>query len=358
MAAIVVKGVRPTKKAETPPPFYITHTTSSMPSYCYTCGRLVGSRKIKNAKSAGTQSKYCSDKCKAHKPSASPTSLDRVIEDALFHLLHDKAIPEVVASLPANVRETYHHAAPEEGKVKEVEDTRKRSSRKGDHRVLVPCSLVETVVFGRESNVSRAQGRRRRAKDAKADVTETKVEEDGYDEEKLLATLGRLRVAREKEAASESEDESSDDDADDGVPLDAAPSGVTQEQLDEKRIEGQKKAEQRERVRNACRRAVIFGLREPVGENGSDDAEVKTHKKMASTDSAGKDMDDWTSEEDTRKGKKGKKGKGAHTKGTSGAAGDERSSGFATIDGERRKLCEAMMRGDIVEPSFAKGEWG
>ncbi|KAG8625670.1 hypothetical protein KVT40_006071 [Elsinoe batatas] len=419
MAAIVVKGVRPTRMAETPPPYYLTSTTGPPPAYCYTCGRLVGSRKIRNAKSSATPSRYCSDRCKAHKPSPSSTgisssaaasfSLDRVIEDALFLLLSDKDIPDVVASLPPKVRE--HHpthptidpspfapnddSAPSSSPppvppppVPTIEDTRKRSSRKGDHRLLVPCSLVETVVFGRASNVSRGQGRRRRARDAKEGHHDrsslgSKGKEDEYDEAQLLATLGRLRTGNgqrptqnrakvpEKgegsETSASSEDESgTDDETDvhDPAKGQGEKSTATQEELDEKRKQGQKRAEQRERVRNACRRAVVFGLREPGSSTSSSvGTEAKGRGKSPSADVSAKekDMDDWTSSDSGgggRKGKKGRKVKGGGGKAGGGAQGGKGSEGFVKVDGERRKLCEAVMRGEIVEPSFAKGEWG
>jgi hypothetical protein len=32
--------------------------------------------------------------------------------------------------------------------------------------------------------------------------------------------------------------------------------------------------------------------------------------------------------------------------------------GFAVDEGEERKKCEALMQGKVVEPSFAKGDWG
>ncbi|PNS19782.1 hypothetical protein CAC42_7749 [Sphaceloma murrayae] len=363
MAAIVVKaqpspffpqqilnsrgrpGVRPTKQADTPPPFYLTSGSGDEPSYCYTCGRVVGGRKLKNAKSSGTQSKYCSDRCKAHKPSASPSSLDRAIEDTIHLLLLDREIGEIVEGL-GGVRGLSREVGIE------VEDTRKRGG-KGDHRVLVPCSLVETVVFGRQSNVSRGQGRRRRARDAK--VEEKGKNDVDYDEEKLLATLGRLRVAEKKAGGVEDEDSGTEGDSDEGGGGETAGTDVTQESLDEKRREGQRRAEERERVRNACRRAVIFGLREPGSAGAAAGEDFKGHKKGLSNGSITKPTDDWSSDDDTRKGKKGKRGKGS--KSTNGETDAKKDRGYVMVDGERRRLCEAYMRGEIVEPSFAKGEW-
>lgn len=345
--------------ANTPPPLYMTAIPGEEPSYCHTCGRVVGSRKLKSAKSSATPSRYCSDKCKFHKPSSSATSIDRAIEDVIYQLLEDKEIAEITKGLPQQVLQ-FHVAG--EG-TKAIEDTRGRGMKKGDHRVLVPCSLVETVVFGRASNVSRGQGRRRRARDALGEVKAVK-DDDAYDEEKLLATLGRLKVANQpKKEEVPSESESSDDEeadlTDEGVPLEGAEK-VTQETLDLRRKEGQRRAEQRERVRNGCRRAVIFGLREPgqyakVPEAVEDPS--KGHKKGLSTGSASK-MDDWSSEDEGRKGKKGKKGKNSGPKTHTDPQDAKQSKGYAVVDGERRKLCEAIMKGEVIEPSFAKGEWG
>lgn len=72
----------------------------------------------------------------------------------------------------------------------------------------------------------------------------------------------------------------------------------------QKRREGQKRAEQKEMVRAAARRAVVFGLQR---QSGSDRASSKLE----------------------------------HHDGPSA----------------EKKLCEAFMNGAVVEPSYAKGDW-
>ena len=97
----------------------------------------------------------------------------------------------------------------------------------------------------------------------------------------------------------------------------------------QKRREGQKRADERELVRCAARRLCAFG--------------VAVNSMMEGED--GKE-----------KGAKGKgKGKGKEKGGGSGnGSGDGRGGGGQ----ERKKKCEAIMSGNVVEASFAKGEWG
>lgn len=92
----------------------------------------------------------------------------------------------------------------------------------------------------------------------------------------------------------------------------------------QKRREGQKRADERELVRCAARRLCAFG--------------VVVDKLVA-----GEDAKD--------KGAKGK-GKG---KGKGGVSGDDSGGGGGE---EHRKKCEAVMSGNVVEASYAKGEWG
>ena len=88
----------------------------------------------------------------------------------------------------------------------------------------------------------------------------------------------------------------------------------------QKRLDGQKRADEREMVRCAARRLCAFGV------VVDDPIEAKT------------------------KGAKGKgKGKGKQKGGNDSDDGAEQ---------EHRKKCEAIMSGSVVEASYAKGEWG
>ena len=97
-------------------------------------------------------------------------------------------------------------------------------------------------------------------------------------------------------------------------------------ELQQKRLEGQKRAEEREQVRCAARRLCAFGI------------EVETPD-------IGREAKD--------RGTKGKrKGKGIKDKGV--YDGDDDGGGQQRI----MKKCEAVMSGNVVEASYAKGEWG
>lgn len=104
---------------------------------------------------------------------------------------------------------------------------------------------------------------------------------------------------------------------------------------DDKRREGMLRASQRERVRNACRRAVVFGLPPP---NTIDPST--------------------TSRTDTKAQPKDEEGGGG---GKSGKAGRRKRGGSSSGDDTSTRApprCEAIMRGAVVEPSYAKGDWG
>ena len=81
----------------------------------------------------------------------------------------------------------------------------------------------------------------------------------------------------------------------------------------EKRLEGQKKAEEREMVRRAARRAIVFGIIET--EDSPPPLKPPSKKEKAKTNDAPADQE------------------------------------------PRRRKCEALMQGALVEPSFAKGNW-
>ena len=94
----------------------------------------------------------------------------------------------------------------------------------------------------------------------------------------------------------------------------------------QKRLEGQKRAEERESVRCAARRLCAFGV-VVDGLVGGGDAKGKGAKG---------------------KGKGKEKGKGGRV--GDGAGDDE--------GGQERRKCEAVMSGSVVEAGYAKGEWG
>lgn len=144
--------------------------------------------------------------------------------------------------------------------------------RKGDRRNMITCDEIEAIVFDRKVAAVKTPD----------EQTSDEFEEDPY--------------------ASEKEIPAGD--------LQGKPPNPTGPGSEEKRQEGQKRAEEREMVRRAARRAVVFGF--PLDEK-----------------------------EEVRKDGKTK------------PAADQRASS----DEAPRRKCEALMNGHVVEPSFAKGNW-
>ena len=133
--------------------------------------------------------------------------------------------------------------------------------RKGDHRTMITCDEIENVVFQRITE----------KKDGTAVVEADDDEVDPY-------------------AVSDQE----------GMDSQGNKPNPTGPGSSEKRQEGQKRAEEREMVRRAARRAVVFGF--PI-------------------------------------------------------AADETKPQFESPPEAPRQKCEAVMSGKVVEPSFAKGNW-
>ncbi|KAL1799727.1 hypothetical protein ACET3X_000069 [Alternaria dauci] len=340
---------RPSKHAVTPPPLYLT-VGDTVP-YCHSCGRVISERrKTQNA----TEVKYCSTRCRNNKPGP----IDRKIE-ATFAALLNGASPE---SLKENAgadpvkksaeTDTAHEDEEKGGKGGKGKNGHKKkfskNTIKGDHRIIVECSTVEEIVFQREKDPEKVYGRR---KNRKARFVVEKPEDwksvDMVDQPASTTTATTTATTSAAAATTtttqpQPQDYTSDEDtvsdsdheASGGIILepttstdpDPAPtpdntteygygSGKVRPPQDQndvngsvggekgwaerihetdemklKRREGQRKAEEREKVRQAARRGCAFGFTVPE-------------------------------------------------------------------EAEKRK-CEAVMKGVVVESSFAKGEWG
>jgi hypothetical protein len=330
---------RPSKHAVTPPPLYLT-VGDTVP-YCHSCGRVISERrKTANA----TEVKYCSSRCRNNKPGP----IDRKIE-ATFAALLNGASPE---SLKENAgadpikkggeMDNAHEEEEKGGKGGKGKNGHKKkfskNSIKGDHRIIIECSTVEEIVFQREKDPEKVYGRR---KNRKARFVVEKPEDwksvDMVDQPASTTTASTPTAQQhhpEDPTSSEGEDTVSDSDneAEGGVVLEpiktpSADAGLPdtveygygsgkvrppQDQNDVngsvggekgwaerihetdemklKRREGQRKAEEREKVRQAARRGCAFG--------------------------------------------------------------------FTVPDEAEKRKCEAVMKGVVVESSFAKGEWG
>lgn len=246
---------RPSKSQATPAPFYLLPDGDATP-YCRSCGRVISGRKSApprgSTTSPGTrhEPKYCSSRCRGQKPGR----LDREIEQAFVRFLRGDEEAEGATKMKV----------------------------KGDARVLVPCDLVEKRVFGERKDPEKVHGRRKNrasraipegGEDGGSDVAEACREGADPGEQIIDEMLGRARTA-------ESE-------PDPGVKAGLSVRGGTRvrlpqtrslvngsvggekgraerveetEEMRGKREEGQRRAHEREMVRCAARRGVVFGF--------------------------------------------------------------------------------------------------
>ncbi|OHF04233.1 hypothetical protein CORC01_00572 [Colletotrichum orchidophilum] len=255
---------RPSKSQATPAPFYLLPNGDATP-YCRTCGRVISSRKTTTASSKSgkpeaskpAEAKYCSSRCRAKKPSR----LDREIEQVFVRFLQGE---------------------------EEMQGPAKPKKVKGDIRILVPCDVVEEKVFGERKAPDKVYGR---GKNRASRVIVAKEGSDDDDDEAIdIRERGRHY---EEDPGEDIIDEMLGLDRSRSAELDpsvqaglSVRSGTrvrppqTQSQVNgsvggekgraerieetdemrEKRAEGQRKAHEREMVRCAARRGVVFGF--------------------------------------------------------------------------------------------------
>lgn len=292
---------RPSKSQATPPPLYLT-VGDAVP-YCHSCGRVIGERK----KHVGQEVKYCSTRCRNNKP----RPIDRKIE-AVFAALLDGATPE---SLKANESDAQGAGGPvgEHGReAHEKVGGKKKKAVKGDPRVIVECATVEGVVFAREKDPSKVFGRRKNR------AARGVVEEGEWRSVDMVDDPQAPESSGDKAHASDS----GSDHAADGVLL--------EEQDTEKPAYG-------------------FGggkIRPPQTEsdiNGSIGGEKGRAERIHETD----EMKAKRKEGERRAEEKEMVKRAAR-----------RGVAFGFGNGEEKRKCEAVMKGVVVESSFAKGEWG
>lgn len=236
--------------------------------------------------------KYCSDRCRSRKPG----KLDRKIEQTIAALLNA-----------------------EEGSGLEKTAAKSRTV-KGDHRIVITCDEVEEIMFGSRFDPEKVYGRRKNRKrrwtgDPNAEWKTVDMEDTDENEEQAVSAsdseenLDEVGGVRIRPPQSEAEENFSVG----GERGRAEKIEETPEDL-EKRRQGAKRAEEREMVRRAARRGIIFGLEVPRREPAK--------PKQA-------------------------KGKGKHKQ-------EEDQVEESTTE---RRHAEALMDGTVVEPSFAKGNW-
>lgn len=317
---------RPSKHAVIPPPLYLLPGGEATP-YCHSCGRVIDSRKSQTSKSK-TVVKYCSERCRHNKPA----SIDRQIEDTFVALLNGNDPPQLststdTPSLPVPPK------APQKKKIK------------GDPRLTISCTTVEVLVFGSRHDPEKVFGRKRnRARRGAADDEEWKsvdmvagapsAEMDTGDTASEGSTRQSEELTRESDGGDNGTKTSalfgagkvrppqSEWDVNGSVGGEKGWAERTEETEETiaKRKEGDMWAHRREMVRCAARRGCAFGFvggGEPDNREEAAGTKKKGRKKM---------MD---AEEDE---------------------GAEQT--------ERRRKCEAVMNEQVVESSYAKGEWG
>lgn len=313
---------RPSKHAATPPPLYLLPGGYSTP-YCHSCGRVIGSRKIQTAKSGRDIVKYCSERCRHRKPDET----DRTIEDMFVSLLNGEA--EMIHSKDREISlRKKDKAVPLVKKVK------------GDSRVTVLCSTVEELVFGSRYDSEKVFGRKKnRAKRGTPDAGQWKsVDMEDNTPPTYDDTPKGLSDSKEQYSDTlQSEHESlstfgagkarpAQDVSDVNFSVGGERGWVEKieetEELKQKRLEGRRRADEREAIRRAARRLCAFGVvsyREGEQEKENGVAGGKQTRMVVSRNQP-RDMAERT---------------------------------------EQRKKCEAVLKeGTVVEASFAKGEWG
>ncbi|KAI1850906.1 hypothetical protein JX265_007231 [Neoarthrinium moseri] len=286
---------RPSKSQSTPVPFYLLPGGEHTP-YCHSCGRVIGARKTHAAASAGSEGpKYCSARCRGHRPG----KLDREIE-AMFV----RALAGELEAGEDGGRGRGTAAKPSAGQ-------RRGKKAKGDQRVLIACSTVEDAVFtgGRDADDGSARSdtpepgiahRDDSAVSSAAQPLDLPLEDveafssfsapiTGYVDGDVLARMAIRSGTRVRPPQDVSEVNGSV-----GGEKGRAERLEENEEMQEKRRAGQRRAKEREMVKCAARRGVVFGF----------------------------------------------------------LVGDGNQQGE-----QGRRKCEAVMSGKVVEPSFAKGDW-
>lgn len=250
-----------------------------------------------HSKADPTVKLYCSVKCRNHRWG----DLDRRIETAFVHFLYDRIQAPSITSA-SKIKCKKHKYKP---KIKDAEN-------------IVLCSTVERFVFGEnESNLS-VNPRQPKKSTSDCESEEYPLKDPGYDVEsnsslsdgtdRTLPALGSgvpLKSANSYEKLKVSSGNGSEH--------------YLQEQRDKAKL-GMIKAEQKEIVKRAARRGCVFGF--ALAANPAD--------TLTSSNGDNIKM----------------------------LAENKLKPNFDNDAIDVRRKCEAVSNGRVVEPSFAKGNWG
>jgi hypothetical protein len=330
---------RPSKHAVTPPPLYLT-VGDTVP-YCHSCGRVIGERR----KTQGaTEVKYCSARCRNSKPGP----VDRKIE-ATFAALLNGASP---ASLKDNAgaeplkngvgtEQEREHEDTKGGKGEKKHKKKGSKTIKGDDRIIIECSAVEEIVFQREKDPEKVYGRR---KNRKARFVVEKPEDwksvDMVDEPKSTSMSTPATATDTTSTTQPPPDLTSDEDtlsdsegeAEGGIILEPTATSSHSSNLPD---------------------SIEYGygsgkVRPPQSQNdvnGSVGGEKGWAERIEETDEMKLKRREGQRRADEREMVRKAARRGC-------------AFGFIVPDEAEKRKCEAVMKGVVVEASFAKGEWG
>lgn len=262
---------RPSKHQATPAPYYLLPGGEGTP-YCHSCGRVINSRRTASADGkGGTQVKYCSSRCRSHRLG----KLDREIEGVFAKLLDGEVEGSATAGAGRDDVASGKRGAKKAGRAAGGKKV------KGDARILVSCEGVERYMFGgKDDESAHASGtddgrmddgdptdpEPPRSQGSKSDNDAPRCSSTGTLEDPVSSSatpvdydrLARLSIrsgTRIRPPQSVSEVNGSV-----GGEKGRAERVEETDAMLEKRREGLRRARQREMVRCAARRGVVFGF--------------------------------------------------------------------------------------------------
>jgi hypothetical protein len=294
---------------------------------------VIGERR----KHGASEVKYCSARCRNSKPGP----IDRKIEAAFAALLNG-ATPESLKDGSAAEEQAKLIAENKDGKDGKKHKKKGSKSMKGDHRPIIECQTVEDIVFQREKDPEKVYGRRKNRKarfvvEKPEDWRSVDMVDNPTPTNPIAGTTGATVPQPTTSLTSEDDNDTvSDSDSEEqegGVVLEnsKAPHDPSQPLPDQ----------------------VEYGygsgkVRPPQSQNdvnGSVGGEKGWAERIEETE----DMKAKRREGQRRADEREMVRKAARR----GCA-----FGFVVEGEEEKRKCEAVMKGAVVEASFAKGEWG
>jgi hypothetical protein len=270
---------------------------------------VIGERK----KHAGQEVKYCSSRCRNNKP----RPIDRRIED-VFAALLDGATPEYLKDKESNPQD--HDGPMFEGdkEMHERSSGKRKKAVKGDPRIIVECTMVEEIVFAREKDPTKVFGRRKNR------AARGVIEEGEW---------RSVDMVDDPATQSEAPNTTTGGNPTPEVDLEDAMGGVSLLEHDtDKPVYGFGGG----KVRPPQAKSDINGS--VGGEKGRAERTDETDEMKAKR------------KDGERRAEEKEMVKRAARRGV--------AFGFGNGDGDGKRKCEAVMKGAVVESSFAKGDWG